>query len=244
MSQESKEISQTSNKKSMIERILSKLCCEICFNTFNCSNYTPIVYSCGHSICLYCSKVINNKKCPFCKEQISNKVKNYMMIDVLNAINMEYRISKYGSFEQYFGKTKIKNTKNDEIDYKLCPNKHLLKCDILPKCDFCKNSNIKGVYCEDCFYGICFKCILKKNSPEINNTNNINNSSNDSIEAKFNLNWSNNTRKNVKACMLGHKINDTAIYFKKEIVDNKNPRYKNTCFECDCKLEFYFQCYL
>jgi hypothetical protein len=218
-----------SNKKQMIERILTKLSCEICFNNFNCTNYTPIVYSCGHSICLYCSAVISNKKCPFCKVEIANKVTNFMMIDVLNAINMEHKISKYGSFEPFFGKNKLKSDKNDEIDYKLCPNKHLLKCDILPKCDYCKNCNIKGVYCENCFYGICFQCV-DVNFPS---------------EIKLSFNFSKNGRKNSKACDLGHKINNTVIYFKKEKnSDNKSLRYKNSCYQCDCKLEFYFTCCL
>lgn len=60
----------------------TKIVCIICADEYTTIKY-PIVFNCGHSVCCVCNVEIKDE-CPLCKRHISNRTKNYGMIDALN----------------------------------------------------------------------------------------------------------------------------------------------------------------
>jgi hypothetical protein len=60
--------------------------CKSCLNEFNLSKEKPVtLLLCGHTICLKCAqtKLANEKRCPFCMEEILLFKSNYAMLDIL-----------------------------------------------------------------------------------------------------------------------------------------------------------------
>ena len=56
--------------------------CIICRDAYS-NTRCPIVFNCGHSVCIACNKDIYNE-CPICKTVIKSRTKNFAMIQMLN----------------------------------------------------------------------------------------------------------------------------------------------------------------
>ena len=86
--------------------------CPICMRSF--LNYFPIVYRCGHSICIDCSK--NEacvKRCPNCRtEHKGMVVKNYSFNEVVE------EISKFSNLRK-IDKEKIDQLEDENAKYRL-----------------------------------------------------------------------------------------------------------------------------
>ena len=59
--------------------------CQICFENYNGNTNQPLVIiPCGHSFCKFCLENLNDSVCPKCRRDITEKVLNYAILDVLD----------------------------------------------------------------------------------------------------------------------------------------------------------------
>ena len=61
--------------------------CSIDQEPYDIETRYPVVLSCGHTLCVICSRRLPNKKCPFCKAEIANNQKrNFQLIETIKEI--------------------------------------------------------------------------------------------------------------------------------------------------------------
>ena len=58
--------------------------CQVCFENYNDKDNQPYaIIPCGHTFCKLCLESLKETKCPKCRREISEKIVNYAILDVL-----------------------------------------------------------------------------------------------------------------------------------------------------------------
>ena len=80
----------------------NNLCCQLCFEKFNLLKKTPMIITCGHSLCKECTEAILKKtpgliQCPFDRDtfsysSVANVAINYCVLSMINSLEEQQKV--------------------------------------------------------------------------------------------------------------------------------------------------------
>lgn len=122
--------------------------CKSCLSEFNFSKEKPVtLLLCGHTLCLKCvqTKLANEKRCPFCMEEILSYKTNFAMLDILECAQS---ISKQDLNNSDLNEEKKKSLENNENNkYFSANHKHLFEKSLQKEADaywYCEGAHLFG----------------------------------------------------------------------------------------------------
>lgn len=137
------------NKNTLLNNIEKEIICPICREYYNENNFIPLVYNCGHNICMKCFFAQAYNKftlppihCPVCKKLLDNQpIKNTSLLVLMsNSLNITNKLNN---------------------DKKSCKHKDYKWNPFRAKCNSCNNKHRSCFQCTKCKdMNICLNCNL------------------------------------------------------------------------------------